>query len=280
MKESWILKLQHVDRRIIYSIIALGITLPLIFPFSVPLRVGDAVKEVYQRMDALKPGDIVMMSFDMSAGSAPETFPIPEAILRHLAKKQGIRVVAVGFHSPDGPEWADKALQILEQAGKVYGVDYINLGYRAGGEGAVAFAAKDIHAAYPVDVQGKDISQFPIMEKLRTAEDIDVFFTFSSSGPDIYVRQLGPYGVPIIPGISFTITPTVLPLYDSGELAGLLGGLRSAAEYELLTGVVASGNAAMGAQLLGHLVILLFLVMGNAFYFVSKAFEQKGKGGN
>ena len=76
------------------------------------------------------------------------------------------------------------------------------------------------------------------------------------------------------PGISFTITPTVLPLYDSGDLAGLLGGLRAAAEYELLTGQIATGSGAMGAELLGHLTILVFLIIGNACYFLRRREAQ------
>ncbi len=111
----------------------------------------------------------------------------------------------------------------------------------------VAYAAKDMHAAFPRDFNGEDIKRFPIMEHIKTAADIHTFFTFSNSGPDMYIRHLKEmYGTAIIPGISFTITPTVRPLYDSGDLAGFLGGLRAAAEYELLTGQIATGSGAMG----------------------------------
>ncbi len=272
---SWVDKLQHIDSRIIYGILAFAILVPIIQPFAVPIKVSEDVQKVYDRVDNLKPGDVIVMSFDMSAGSAPETFPIPEAILRHLAQKDGVKVVALSFYSPDGPEWGEKALEILRDAGKEYGVDYINLGYRAGGETAVAYAAKDMHAAFPKDFNGEDIKRFPIMEHIKTASDIHTFFTFSSSGPDMYIRQLKEmYGTAIIPGISFTITPTVLPLYDSGDLAGLLGGLRAAAEYELLTGQIATGSGAMGAELLGHLTILVFLIIGNACYFLRRREAQ------
>lgn len=271
MKESWVNKLQRIDRRIIYGVTTLAVLIPILVPFAVPLIVTDTTQEVYDRLDGLEPGDVVMFSFDVSAGSAPETFPISEAIMRHLAKKDGVKVVCVSFAYPDGPEWADRALRILAEEGKTYGVDYINLGFRAGSEAAVAYAAQDMHAAFPVDVNGDDIKQFPIMDYLKTAADIHTFFTFSSSTPDIYVRQLGlPYGVAVIPGVSFTITPVVLPLYDSGDLAGLLGGLRAAAEYELLTGVIGSGSGAMGALLLAHVTILVFLVIGNICYFIDK----------
>ena len=54
-------------------------------------------------------------------------------------------LVTVGFFA-DGPMFAEKALAILEAAGKEYGKDFVNLGYRAGGESAIAMLAADVKA--------------------------------------------------------------------------------------------------------------------------------------
>ena len=86
MKESWVNKLQRIDRRIIYGVTTLAVLIPILVPFAVPLIVTDTTQEVYDRLDGLEPGDVVMLSFDVSAGSAPETFPISSY---HATPKEG-----------------------------------------------------------------------------------------------------------------------------------------------------------------------------------------------
>lgn len=61
----------------------------------------------------------------------------------------------------------------------------------------------------------------------------------------------------------------------SGQLKGFLGGLRGAAEYELLVGAPGKGCAGMDAQSLGHVTIIVFLILGNIGYFAAKKQRQQ-----
>ena len=49
-----------------------------------------------------------------------------------------------------------------------------------------------------------------------------------------------------------------------------LGGLAGAAEYETLAGVPGSASEGMGAQSLGHVAVLIFIVAGNALHFTGR----------
>jgi hypothetical protein len=65
------------------------------------------------------------------------------------------------------------------------------------------------------------------------------------------------------------------PYYQSGQLAGLLSGLRCAAEYEVRSGHPGRAAAGMDAQSLGHVVIILAICLGNLAYFLN----ARSKGG-
>ncbi|MEM2006648.1 MAG: hypothetical protein QW154_03345 [Sulfolobales archaeon] len=54
----------------------------------------------------------------------------------------------------------------------------------------------------------------------------------------------------------------------------MLVGQRSAAEYEVLVGRLGLGIASMDAQSTSHMLIVAFIVIGNAMYW-SKRFSAK-----
>ena len=54
------------------------------------------------------------------------------------------------------------------------------------------------------------------------------------------------------------------------RLKGLLGGLRPAAEYEILLEQPGEAVAMMDAQSAAHITILAFILLGNIAYFVTK----------
>ena len=105
-KGGFVEKLQHVDRRILYLVLAVLVAIPLIWPFTLPLQVSPAVYSLYDHVESLKSGDVVLMSFDYSAGGAPDIHPQVEAIVRHLAKKDGVGLVTVGFFADEHPQLA------------------------------------------------------------------------------------------------------------------------------------------------------------------------------
>ena len=72
-----------------------------------------------------------------------------------------------------------------------------------------------------------------------------------------------------------------MPFVKSGQLQGIVAGMPGAAEYEKLLvnhGIHPElGKAAksMDAQSIAHLVIVLFIIIGNISYFVKRKKEKK-----
>jgi hypothetical protein len=66
----------------------------------------------------------------------------------------------------------------------------------------------------------------------------------------------------------------------SGQINGLIGGLRGAAEYEILIDQKGKAVAGMDAQSATHLAIIVLVIMCNLFYFSSRnRARQQGEAG-
>lgn len=268
---NWANKLQNIDRRIIYTILLIGLTIPLIWPIGIPLAVSDTTRAVYKIIEDLDPAtDVVLLSFDYSPASAPDVHPSAVAIVEHLTKR-GIKWVGVSFW-PEGPQMSEKIMRDLEARGLKYGVDFIDLGFMAGAENAIASFAQNSRVI-TTDVRGTHIDNLPLMNNIKTMKDFGFVIGISAGDPgfNAFIRQaVDPMGVKFAAAIVTVSVPAAMPFYASGQLRGMLQGLRGAAEYESLTGVAGRGAAMMDAQSIGHLIIVAFIAIGNFAYFFSK----------
>jgi hypothetical protein len=64
---------------------------------------------------------------------------------------------------------------------------------------------------------------------------------------------------------------------EQQQLTGLLAGLKAAAEYEFLLETPGTATSGMDAQSIAHLIIIIFIVIGNVNYWRSKKTEKGGK---
>ena len=151
-------RLQSIDRRVIYLILAAVIVGVLLHPIGMPIRVGKETQTVYAALDALKPGSLFVLSFDYSASNVPELHPSAIAMLKHAFSKN-VRVVLTAL-SPEGGMWANDALGVALQKypDKRYGVDYINIGYKPGGQVFLEKLATNVKdACANTDASGKPL---------------------------------------------------------------------------------------------------------------------------
>ncbi len=83
-----------------------------------------------------------------------------------------------------------------------------------------------------------------------------------------YVAE--PLKIPLTGGASLTMYSGLQHYIRSGRAKGYLGGLRGAAEYEQLVKAPGKGLAGMDSQSLGHMTVIIFLILGNLGYFLSR----------
>jgi hypothetical protein len=109
------------------------------------------------------------------------------------------------------------------------------------------------------------------MQGIKTAKDFAFVHQFTSDDPAMWIRQaVDPMGLRYAVGIVTVSVPSAMPYYNSGQIKGLLGGLKAAAEYETLLGKPGRAVAMMDAQSMAHLLIIGFIFLGNLGYFLGK----------
>ena len=264
-------KLQSVDRRIIYVLLILATAVPMINPLGIPLSTGANATTFYNQMEALQPGDKVLFSMDYAASGAPDVHPQAIAVMAHMMEK-GIGVAFIGFWE-GGPMFAEQLMRFYEAEGKEYGVDFVNLGYIPGGESAIKRFGEDVAGQVKTDFRGNAAASLPLMSGIKDTRDFAAVICFAAGNPGIdeWVRQVqGPLDINLLAAVVTVSVPQTMPFYNAGQIKGLLGGMRAAAEYETLMGKPGPSVAKMDAQSLGHVLIILFIVVGNIAYFLEK----------
>ncbi len=267
-------RLQSLDKSVVYLILAAGIVGVLLRPIGLPIRITSETKTVYDTLDSLQRGAVLVLSFDYGASNVPELHPAAIAMLKH-AFSRDLRVVTVAL-SVEGANWAADALgQVLPQyPGKTYGVDYVNLGYKPGGQVFLEkLGSNVIEACAGVDSYGKSLAGMHIMDAFKSAKDIALAASLTAGEPGYpqWISIIGStYGVPVTAATIAPGVPAAIPLVKSGHLKGVIKGMRGAAEYELLIGQKGQAVSGMDALSLGQLIIVLFIIAGNVGYFASK----------
>ncbi len=268
-------RILNLDRRWIFSMMAVCILVPLLLDQGVPFSTDPAVESIYEAIENLDEGDNVIVSCDYDPGSKPELQPFTEALFQHLFRKK-IKVV-VSCLWPAAPPLVEqaiaKALEIegIRELGLVKDADYVNLGYKDGRQLVMLSMGENIHATFPVTYDQTPISQIPLMRQLKKLGDFDLFINVSGGSPgtkEWVETAQGRFGLTMAASCTAVMAPDNIPYYESGQLIGLAGGMKGSADYESLVGIEGgSATKGMAAQSFGHLLIILFIFLGNLAYF-------------
>ncbi len=296
-----LLSLGKVDRKIIFAIIGIVVLIPLLKPewVDIPIQISPDSRKVFTELSSLEPGSKVLLSFEYGPSTKPEIHPMSVALLNHLFAKQ-IKVYIMALW-PDGVFMATDALdQVLSS--KLFNIeeytDYVNLGFKQGGEVVIRGVASDIRQLYTKDYKQVPMDDIPMMEGVNSVSDFDYVIDLSAGTPGTteWVQYAcDPKNVPFTSGCTSIQVTDVMPYVKSGQVRGILAGMPGAAEYESMVkeelqrlqkenspginpGVtVPTGKATgrMSAQSIAHLVMVLFIILGNISYFISRRMKAR-----
>ena len=262
----------QIDRRIIFALVFLGVAVPLLVGMHLPITLTREVEAVYEQLEKHTAGQVVLVSFSYGASTAPEMQPMAQAVLRH-AFRRDLKVVAICLW----PEATGLAQEVLDgmatEFDLEYGVDYAFMGYKPGGSSVILNMGHDVHGAFPEDNWGVAIGELELTRRLHSLSDFDLVFDLGAGDSIEYwwiPYGQEKYGFPFAAGCTAVMAPDLYPFFNSGQLVGLLGGLAGAAEYEILIGHPDKANKGMFAQSVTHLIIVAFVILGNAAYFAAR----------
>jgi hypothetical protein len=268
--------LSQIPRQVIFIVIALAIIIPLIIPIGIPVNVMPQSKKLFNAVDTLgcysKP---VLISCDFDPQSEPELYPMLLALLRHcFARKIKVMLMALW---PQGTGMAEMALADLADEFDIEsGRDYVFLGYKVGGPAVCLGIGENLWGVFPTDYYNVPLDSLPMMTDIRNYDDISAVVSLSSGDPGfrtwvIYAQSR--YGATIGTGVTAVSAADTYHFLETGQLIGLLAGMKGASEYEVMvknggySEAVHRAAQGMDAQSLGHLLIMIFIILGNVGYF-------------
>ncbi|MEO0078028.1 MAG: hypothetical protein ABIK86_03405 [candidate division WOR-3 bacterium] len=263
--------LSNLDRRILYVLLALAVALPLILKPRIAVRTSEPVRRAFDAVESLPPGSVVMISIDYDPSSAPEVQPMLIAILRHCFRRK-LKVILTGQLALGLPLGEIALNQVAPEMNKTYGDDYVNIGYRPGYTAMMVGIGREIRDYFQTDYRGVPIDSFEFMRAVHNYRDIGLLVSLAHGGvADVWIVYVGGrFGQKIVVGCTGVNAPNLYQYYSSGQLAGLIGGLQGASEYETLLDQPGSATLGMPAQSAAHGLIIALLIVGNLGFLIGQ----------
>ena len=285
-RRDWLDRLGHLDRRWLYLVLLVSLAATIVIEPLFPDAPSAFVQPAFERIEGLAPGTRVLVSLDYSPASMPEIEPMAFALTRHLLMRGAHPVYLTLF--PEGDAMFRRLHeQVLaaEFPERQAGRDWTMLGYKAGGRMVINALRQEIDAMYVTDGEGRPLDELPGLADITRLGDFPLIIALSSGTPGLkeWILYGGdPAGVPVIGGCTGIGTPEFL-VYFPQQLVGLLGGLKGASEYEAVLAeryperqFARRAGRGMGPQTVAHVLILVFLVLGNLTYLRGRGRDAGG----
>ncbi len=253
-----------------FLLLLAAVLIPIFVPGLVPG--GDRVPlalpaaDFATQVQSLPPGARVLFSFDYDPSVSTELdWPVREVLADLKSRDAALLVMST---TPTGPGLAAR-MGLGETAAL--------LGYLPGQEMGLQRLATSFSGAFPTDFQGRNVDE--ASTGVRSLGDVALIITAASSQDAVrwWVEQVGSQvNTPICAIVSGAVEPAARSYYNSRQLAGLVSGWVGGLAYRQAVSpdapMSAEGKAAIEAQSLGHLAIVVLIVLGNLAYWGKRLF--------
>jgi hypothetical protein len=277
-------RLVQLDRRWIFLLMLLAVSVPICLQKSFPERPTEFVLAVFNKLEELPEGSRVLFSFDCAPSSDGELAPMMKGLVRHCCLKRHKMLFMTLW--PDGKPLIERTItDVIEgefrDAGFRYGEGYVNLGFSTGNEVVIKGIATNLRNMFAKDEGRVDLDDLPITADVTNLQDMDLLVTISAGYPgskEWVQYAASPLGIPLAVGATAVQAPQAYP-YIPRQMIGILAAIKGAAEYEVaLAGryprfagaAQQEGVRRMAPQLSAHLLIIGLIVAGNAIYLFSR----------
>ncbi len=237
-------RLQQLDRRYIYIVVALAIIIPLMIPYNSDNVTSPPTENLYQMIDSFagREDRAIVLSFYHDASTMPELFPMEVAILRHCFERN-VKVFTLTWFASGAPIIDYAINNVKEEYPNIKsGVDYCNFGYKPQALAMVLGMGDNIANTMNTDAEGRKLESLPIMKGINNYNEMNLAIEFSGSSAGVtwmyYARPK--FGLNVAVGVTAVMAADEYPYLQSGQLIGMLAGLKGAAEYEKLVDVFAA----------------------------------------
>ena len=270
------------DPRWVYAILLLVITVPLLTHASVAVPISATTLTLYQFIQDLPRNSLVVESFDYATSAVPELHPQAIVVTQHLFLRP-LKILFVALDN-NGPTLAESVLDTVNKSNKTYGVDYANLGWIPNTATLIGVLS-NISQFLPLDIHGNPTASLPIIKEFSGVKLASLVITFDddSGNTNSYIQYWeGPYKIPVAAGTTASLAPGFMPLYNSGQVIGVLFSVRAAAEYDELLYQqyhcclgIGGASSTMVALSASNLLIVAMVAFANVAYFIGRRTSQR-----
>ena len=260
-------KLTNIDRRVFYWILFIALMVPFLSPIGFPITIADNTRDLYEGLtgDQVEEGEVWIVQFGYGVSAWSECHPSVTACTK-LLFREGAKIIFMGVHY-DVELTYNKLLDTVSEdfAGKVYGEDYVFLGYITGGESAAAQLASNIRTVYPEDHFGTSLDDIPMMDGINSVHEIDGVLSSDTGdwGGHFLTQWQAAYGTKMAEiGIAMNAS-TDLPRWLAGNFFGVSVGSRGGAELEKLIGELGEATTSMDSISVSHVLLVLAVLVAN-----------------
>ena len=281
-------RLQTIDRRIIYAVLLIVILIPLFFPITLktyPSKQSQDFYDTIERIAKETPNKLVIIDGWWSPGTRGENQWQTQAIMTHLMARH-LHFAILSFDTQNNTVTQTQIVEPLARRyGYVYGRDYVNWGFRPPPSFVPTLKGlvTDIPHTIKKDYKGTPIEQIPVMKGIKTRDDIGAVVEVTPSATaenwlGLFEQNNNP---PFLFAPTAVMAPTYYPYLDTGQMAGMLTGIKGAGDYEgLLIGAnlldkPSFGTRAAGALSLVYALIILLIILGNVGYYAGRIAERR-----
>lgn len=279
-------RLMTIDRRIIYAILFVVVTLPLVFPSVLKVTPMTPVEKLFTAVDNTPDDKALILDCSYAPQIKAEVEPMAIAVLRHAFKTRkkilvlSLYVEMIGLATRAINQVVEEFNSVAEtyEDSLIYGRDYVFLGWQPPPIVPMLGMGESISNIYVVDYYGNQTDTLQIMQKVKNYNDISILVALSGSSIPIswvaYAQNR--YGLRVGVGCTAVSGADFYTYYQTGQFTGLMVGMKGAAEYEELVeanhGVKGRrvASEAMLSLTYAHLIIMLFIVIGNIGFFLRR----------
>jgi hypothetical protein len=237
------------EPRLVYLLLFIISFAGAYFPLPLPSTPVDSWSQaVFDSVEALQPGDVVMIYCAFATGNERCNYIGINAMFRHIWAR-GAGIISNTWIA-DTVMVLDEIMSYKEMLNitdinempnhPIYGTQLVDLGYIAGSREANFYKfASDMHGVVSTDRWGTPLEDIPMMQDVRDGGDVELVVTYGSYGPpscwnipigSFYLQ----YGTPCIGTGEGEIFTEAAYLQQCGLLKGLGGCALGQRQYEAL----------------------------------------------
>jgi len=281
------------EDRIIFLIFLILLAIAPFIPWPAT-PITTPTETCYTAIENVPDGGAILYTTDFVMATWYENGPSEIALYKHVMRRAQADNIKIVFVTTESAEGFVAHTKILVEEAKpadyelVYGEDYVRLGWIPGYETSLAGLLSDLWAiSGGKDFEATPLTNIPMMADLKGAGDFQLLIYSTATNPDTFTRQWGvgvgqnnievtlkdgtkSEGALLIGNINTASVPWLMPYVDAGVQTSYLGGVRGAAEYEILLDEIGLAGIQMAGISIGHFYAIVLVVLTNIAYLMER----------